>query len=90
MINLKVIKGRYYQVNLCDTKLIGKRIGEVSINNLFYGEPVNEETAIKELSKANLVNALGVKAIELVEKVFGVMKVNVIDNTPNVIFMIIE
>jgi len=89
MICLKVIKGKDYQVNICDKELIGKKINETTISENFYGVETTRENVLNELRNATVVNALGNEAVKLLKEVKGSLKIVNIDGFPHAQFFII-
>jgi len=81
---MRVINEREHQVNICDEELIGKKLNEVTISEHFYGEVTNDEEIIEEIKKSTMINALGERAVEIVESVKGELDVIVIEGIPHV------
>lgn len=89
MINLRVIKGKDYQVNICDSELIGKKINGTTISEQFYGAKTSKEQALIELRNATLVNALGAESVKLLEQAKGKLKAISINGIPHAQFFLI-
>ena len=81
---MRVINEREHQVNICDEELIGKKLNEVTISEHFYGEVTNDREIIEEIKKSTMINALGERAVEIVESVKGELDVIVIEGIPHV------
>jgi len=81
---MRVINEREHQVNICDEELIGKKLNEVTISEHFYGEVTNDREIIEEIKKSTMINALGERAVEIVESVKGELDVVVIEGIPHV------
>lgn len=81
---MRVITEREHQVNICDSELIGKKLNDVTISEHFYGQEASDEMIIDEIKKATMINALGERAVEIVESVKGDLDVVVIDGIPHV------
>jgi hypothetical protein len=86
MINLKVITENYYQVNICDSNLIGTKMYESTINEHFYGKECELNEALNHLRKATMINAIGKEAVALVIKVKGKVQVLDINGIPHTQF----
>ncbi len=85
MINLKVIINKHYEVNLCDSKLIGSVINGTTVSSLFYGEKCSRENAINEIKKATMINALGEESVKLVKEVKGELKTMMLNGIPHLL-----
>lgn len=81
---MKVITEREHQVNICDENLIGQKLNEVTISDYFYGIKTSDEEVIEEIKKATMINALGERAVEIVESIKGDLDVVVIEGIPHV------
>jgi len=81
---MKTIIEREHQVNICDSELIGKKLNEVTISEYFYGQETSNEEIIEEIKKSTMINALGERAVEIVESVKGELDVVVIDGIPHI------
>ena len=86
-------KGEEVVVALCDAELLGKILkeGEIVLDlqtyGAFYkGEKVNEVKAAEELKKATSINAVGKKAVAIVQEALGFPEENVklIEGVPHV------
>lgn len=86
---LKVIKGKDYQVNICDQELIGQELNGTTISEFFYGKKTPVKKALKELKKATLINALGEEAVRLLKKVKGELTIINVKGIPHAQFFLI-
>lgn len=83
MINVKVTRDKYYQVNICDSNLIGTRINETTVNEYFYGKKCSIKEALEHLRNATMINALGKKSVMLVKKIKGEICATEINGIPH-------